>query len=549
LPFLWERIQPIPGEAFAEAYSAKLVETIRALSERGIWVIPDVHNYGRYTENGTRHLIGRGRISYDHFGDLWFRLADLLKNEPNIWAYGLMNEPHLAGGEGIDWRICAQTAIDAIRKTDLKTEILVANDYPGWAAPYQKGDLADWAAKSMPIGNPGMLNDPSNRLRFELHSYFDFNNSGLYQGTYVSENARENGRRVNAMTGVQRVRPFVEWLERYQVKGLLGEFSIPANPSDDSRWLDALENLLVYLQEKRLPATYWGAGDRWNPGIGYVISPRGWTKALPEEVRRQPRPQAVLLRKYMDGSPVRQEELEWLAKYREMYAGRPKVSRDDTFVELEDFSAFGIRRSPIYHISKNWNGTWAGNCAFWPMRDGMVSVLRTPYNAWGHECYYRNGKKLRVPADADSATLYFRVKTADEDNRLVSIGLAPTLKLKSANVPEEAMGAAVQIRDHCLYALERADTGVSGKWMKVASFEPGTWVGVWLVLHPKTNRYDLHLDFGASAKTAPAASGSFVMPPSACEDLPLLITTRGKGSVDLADLYFDSTCANLVQPL
>ena len=541
LPFLWERLQPEPSGELAPAYAEGLLETVRGLAARGIWVIPDVHNYGRYrTADGEVHRIGRGRVRLEDFADLWRRLALLLHEEPNLWAYGLMNEPHLAGGGGIDWPACAQAAIDAIRTVDARTEILVANDYPGWAVPYQKGDLAAWAEKSMPIGDPAMLKDPADNIRFELHCYFDFDNSGFYKGTYGAEAARENGRRVHPNTGVERVRPFVEWLRKHQAKGLLGEFSVPANPADDPRWLDALENLLAYLRENRLPATYWGAGDRWSHGIGYVVSPRGWSKAAPEALRQKPRPQAVLLQMYNEPSCASEADRAWLATYRKTMAVRERPAPPAGFVWLDDFAPVAERQTPIYHLSKRWHATWAGNCAFWPVRDPAdgTPALRTPVDAWGHECYFRAPELLSIAADAEKAVLCFRVKTPDDGARSVSIGLAADLQPKSANVPEKAMGPAIQVRNRTICALARDDVSVAGAWQPVAEIEPGQWVGIVLTLYPREKRYTVTALPNAAADALPGAAASatsFPMPCPAEGYDALLITTRGKGFVWLAD--------------
>lgn len=53
----------------------------------------------------------------------------------------------------------------------------------------------------------------------------------------------------------------MEWLKRYNKRGLLGEYGVP---DDDPRWLETLENLLIYLRDNGVPGTYWSAGPRWG---------------------------------------------------------------------------------------------------------------------------------------------------------------------------------------------------------------------------------------------------------------------------------------------
>ena len=42
---------------------------------------------------------------------------------------------------------------------------------------------------------------------------------------------------------------------------MLGEYGVP---DDDPRWLETLENLLIYLRDNGVPGTYWSAGPRWG---------------------------------------------------------------------------------------------------------------------------------------------------------------------------------------------------------------------------------------------------------------------------------------------
>ncbi len=316
LPFKWERLQPRLMGEFDPAYRDGLLRSLRLMRERGIWAIPDVHNYGRYRGSDAQGKIGSETVPCEAFADLWRRLALLLGGEPNIWAYGLMNEPHLAGDGGVDWRRCAQAASDAIRQVDGRTTILVANDYAGWAATAQPEEtLADWAEKNMLIATPALLQDPAANLRFEVHVYFDHDNSGLYRHSYAEEAARG---RVTPLVGVKRLMPFVKWLARHGAKGFVGEFGCPANPGVDTRWLDVLENTLACLKEQRLPATLWAAGDMWTPGTAYVAERRGWSRDLPDDVRDRHRPQTLLLQRHMEPPRIAPEDEVWLAEYRRL---------------------------------------------------------------------------------------------------------------------------------------------------------------------------------------------------------------------------------------
>jgi len=291
LPILWERLQPELKKDFENSYCNKLKNTVKMIADREMFIIIDVHNYARYKGKA----IGSEECPIEAFADLWGRLAKMFNSHKGLWGYGLMNEPGKC-----DWLKVAQAGIDAIRQYDRKTRILVANDYAGWSATYAKGDLVEFIEKTLRIPDPRALQDPSNMLRFELHTYFDHDNSGTYRKTYEEEINRKDGpgHRVCPDIGVQRIKPFVEWLKKYDVKGFIGEYSVPANPDIDERWLEILDRTVSYMRENCLPNTYWGAGTYWTPGTSYLIEPRGWKDPTDRAVMKD-RPQLIILKKYL----------------------------------------------------------------------------------------------------------------------------------------------------------------------------------------------------------------------------------------------------------
>lgn len=551
LPFKWERLQPELMQDFDPAYCNGLVRSIHRMRDRGMWVIPDVHNYAKYKLGDKGGKIGSEQVPYEAFADLWRRLALLLKDEPNIWGYGLMNEPQFAGDGGVDWLKCAQSAIDAIRKVDTQTMILVANDYAGWGATYQKEDtLADWAEGSMLIAKPSLLNDPSDNLCFELHTYFDHDNSGLYKHTYEADAAR--GTRVTPDVGVKRIKPFVKWLERHNARGFVGEFGCPANPDKDPRWLDALDNTLAYLCENRIPATLWAAGQMWTPGIGYVAERRGWSKDLPDAARQQHRPQTLLLQRYMDPPRITPQGEQQLKDHMERFKKQKRPAETaDGFVLLQPFDELGVKKTPVFHLSKNWHRTWAGDSQFLPDMDAayFLSLLKTPENQWGHETFYRNPSRFTIGADATAATFYFKVKIPEKQSQNVTLGLALDIDTGRSNKPEDVFTAALRVTPR---AFQIYDAREDGKWL-ATDVEPkaGEWYGVWFVINNKTGHYDVYLDPGLSTAVAGAKqkiAGNVVMRTSARALDSFMLATHGKGAVFVADLYADTAKENLRQP-
>lgn len=94
LPVVWERLQPvIGGELRGDAVSA-LIRAIRSASECDLFVILDVHNYGRFARSASSELVLNGGISPLDFAKTWHKLVVAFGNERNIVGWGLMNEPH-----------------------------------------------------------------------------------------------------------------------------------------------------------------------------------------------------------------------------------------------------------------------------------------------------------------------------------------------------------------------------------------------------------------------------------------------------------------------
>jgi Ca2+-binding RTX toxin-like protein len=237
LPFRWERVQPDLDGPLDGAEVARIHTFLDEAAARGMQVILDVHNYGRY----AGQVIGSDAVPISSFADFWSKMAAEFGGSPAIAGYGLMNEPHDMGGSGV-WPAAAQAAVDAIRATGATENIIVAGD--GWssAGMWQlvNGNLA--------------INDTLNKIVYEAHIYFDHDNTGTYRGTYDQEGA-------TAMTGVTRLQVFQDWLEAHNAKGFIGEFGVPG---DDPRWLAALDNLVDAMHQFGIDGTAWAAGPWWG---------------------------------------------------------------------------------------------------------------------------------------------------------------------------------------------------------------------------------------------------------------------------------------------
>jgi endoglucanase len=180
------------------------------------------------------------------------------------------------------WFQIAQEGIYAIREYDTHTPILIDGDSFATAR--------NWVAVS---DNLRTLNDPADNLIYTAHCYFDHDSSGEYSKSYDNSGANEQ-------TGVNRLKPFVEWCQQYGLRGFVGEYGIP---DDDTRWLTVLENALAYLKENGIGGTYWSAGHRWGD---YKLA------VHPTNNYQTDRPQMASLVKdlfYPDGQPTGNPQL------------------------------------------------------------------------------------------------------------------------------------------------------------------------------------------------------------------------------------------------
>jgi hypothetical protein bacD2_14123 len=269
-PFRWERIQQVMNGELDANELVKMKAFVKAAEERNMPVILDLHNFARYSFDGGKNyiLIGTSpQLTKEHLADVWIKLACEFKDYKNIWGYDIMNEPY-AMEQSAPWFDMAQATINAIRTVDRKTPIIISGD------SFSSALL--WVQYSDNLRN---LVDPENNLVFQAHTYFDKDGSGTYKNSYDGEEA-------TPQTGVQRVKPFIEWLKRYNKRGILGEYGVPDN---DPRWLTVLDNMLKYIFENGVSGTYWSAGPRWGD---YSLA------VQPDNNYTTDRPQMSVLEKY-----------------------------------------------------------------------------------------------------------------------------------------------------------------------------------------------------------------------------------------------------------
>jgi endoglucanase len=263
VPVKWERLQPVLGGPLNADDLSELKKNIAWAKKHGTSVIIDIHNYGAYAVklNGKYKgclidnvVEGEVRVTTANFCDMWVKLSNEFKDEPAVYGYGLMNEPHGMGTA--DWKTISNAAVKAIRENGDKKRIFVAGEHWSNASGWEKHN-----------GPTSWITDPDNNFIYEAHCYFDADNSGSYKKTYEKELAKNPKL---PELGRLRVMDFITWCTKNNVRGFLGEFAVPR---DDPRWNEVLENFMQALDEAGFGGTYWAAGTYWGDGYPMSIHP------------------------------------------------------------------------------------------------------------------------------------------------------------------------------------------------------------------------------------------------------------------------------------
>ncbi|MFY7900137.1 MAG: glycoside hydrolase family 5 protein [Chitinophagaceae bacterium] len=241
LPFRWERIQRKLGGALDVQELTYMKKFLSDCTNSGVMVVLNMHNFARYKINGIEYIIGSPEVPLAAFKDVWKKIATALNGFQNIYAFDIMNEPHDMGN--YPWFYAAQQAINGIREVNPSIYIMIEGD--------RYSNAPTWAEHSDNLKN---LKDPADNLIYNAHCYFDTDLSGRYAYSYDEMNIHEQ-------TGVEKIKPFINWLKANGKKGFVGEFGIPKN---DKRWLPVLDNFLRYLTANNISGSYWAAGPWWK---------------------------------------------------------------------------------------------------------------------------------------------------------------------------------------------------------------------------------------------------------------------------------------------
>ncbi len=324
LPIRWEMLQPIlhdtvasaatraaigttPG-AFHPGYASYITSVLDAHAAAGTKCIIDVHNYARYDDfvyqadgsviglvkpsNPLLHaytsdnrqvrtrifaLAPGATLKQSHYTDFMSKIAARWKDHPGFGGYGMMNEPYYMPkpgeivesfeGFGQDltiWPAYARAGIDTIRAIDKVNPIYLGGN--------------DWnAAWTIGTHNPGWPL-PGANIIYEIHSYLDaFSNGAGFDFDLEAARNFTSGvgvSPINLDTGVERLRPAVEWARANG--GLRLALTETGMPLDDPRWEESFKRQVDYARRNGIEVYSWAGGAHWNyrnKGINHMP---GW---------------------------------------------------------------------------------------------------------------------------------------------------------------------------------------------------------------------------------------------------------------------------------
>lgn len=220
VPVRWERLQPELNKALAASEMDRLDDVIEFATGKGISVIIDVHNYGRFGPD----TIGTPDVPEATLRDLWVRLARRYKGNPKV-IFGLMNEPVRIGAD--EWAAIASDVTAGIRATGAKNLVLVPGAYWSGAHSWIKPMRVN---PSNAAAFAGFV-DPGNNFAFDMHQYFDAYSSGSSPVCVAPEQA------------AARLAIATNWLRANRQRAMLTEFGAGASPE----CLAALKTALQHL--------------------------------------------------------------------------------------------------------------------------------------------------------------------------------------------------------------------------------------------------------------------------------------------------------------
>jgi endoglucanase len=300
LLFSWEILQPALNGGLDAMYETTLRDRVNYATGKGMHVMIEPHGsessrFARYKGNA----IGSAAVPDSAFADLWTRLAEIHKENPQV-IFGLMNEPNNIST--VQWYAAAQAAIDAIRATGATNMIMVPGN--GFSQP------GTWNRTYYDSAFPGvsnatcwaMLEDPLDAIVVSVHTYFDSDGGG--NGIDI----------VHPHIIGQRLQPVVEWARARGLKVHLSEFGASStNPDAEA----AVANAIAYMNANAdvvIGWAWWAYGPpSWWSGYQFTLCPTNdYTVDDPKMAWLTPHFEAPPVPRFTTTSLVRRPRPYWV---------------------------------------------------------------------------------------------------------------------------------------------------------------------------------------------------------------------------------------------
>lgn len=320
VPFAWEYLQPGLPDSTAlidfttpSGYGNQLLQLLSNLTNQGLTVVLDMHDYMRYetnldnysnnsNPNDTSIIDTAGEPSAAQYASAWYQIAQAVNTyltpaQSQHVIFELMNEPHnmgiplLSTGDVGPQAVLdlENNAMGAIRNAEAKyggiyhTVLLDGDNYTGlhnWTTQTDPS-APDDAATNATTFISKYINDPQHNYMIDVHQYMDSDYSGT-QNSCIPAAAFQSQL---ASWGPD----FMQWAaQNAPAKIFLGEFGAPdSTASVPSDCQSDMNQLLSFVMKNPYNGSYgftgytsWSTGHAWGSYL-LNLSPggpaNGWT--------------------------------------------------------------------------------------------------------------------------------------------------------------------------------------------------------------------------------------------------------------------------------
>lgn len=191
----------------------------------GMKICIDLHDTPGY-RNGTHQKMFHDVVLRDQLVDAWRKIATRLKGHDEIYGYDLYNEPeqHGMADPECDYWTCQLKCIEAIRKIDPDTPIVVEGNFSSGARSY---------AFMSPF--------PYKDIIYQLHFYdpHPYTHQGVgKKWDKLMYSYRPNGKPFISREKMRKwMNPVIEFSKKHKAKVYVGEFSSICWAPENARWL------------------------------------------------------------------------------------------------------------------------------------------------------------------------------------------------------------------------------------------------------------------------------------------------------------------------